>query len=161
MPLTVEQLPGYLRRLGDKAAHEAPIRAVVAMAHAYQREVVESMRGPSPSPPGTPPARVSGTLARSVKPSAARMTGPYAAGNSVAPHTVYARIQQRGGHIYPRHETADGRPGFLRWESKTGVHYARHVYLPPRPYMVMTPATRTACHDAAVSAVRAILPGSG
>ena len=131
------------------------------MGQAYQREVVQSMGGASPSPPGTPPARVTGTLARSIRVAPAQPDGDYAAQNSVAPHTVYARIQQLGGDIYPRHMTASGRLGYLRWEGKDGAHFSQHVYLPPRPYMVMTPEARTACHDAAVNAVSALLPGAG
>ena len=158
MAITVEELPGYLRRLGDRAKHEAPIRAVVAMGQAYQGEVVRSMHGPAPSPPGTPPARRSGTLARSVRVGAARMVRAYAAQNSVSPHTAYARIQQAGGDIQPRHLTSSGHLGFLRWEDASGVHFSRHVRLPARPYMVMTPQARSAVHHAAVRAVDGMLP---
>ena len=139
MAITVEEIPGYLRRLAEKAAREAPIRAVVAMGNAYEREVVQSMGGASPSPPGTPPARVTGTLARSVRVAPAVMVSAYAASNSVAPHTVYARIQQYGGEIHARHLTAGGKPGYLRWEGRDGVHYRHSVTLPPRPYMIMPP----------------------
>ncbi len=159
--LTVEELPGYLRRMAQKAGREAPIRAVVAMANAYTREVVQSMGGDSPSPPGTPPARVTGTLARSIRATPAVMISAYAARNQVAPHTVYARIQQYGGEIHARHLTPRGRPGYLRWEGRDGVHFRHSVYLPPRPYMIMPPPYRAAVHDAAVNAVRGLLPGAG
>jgi hypothetical protein len=165
--LTVFELPGYLSKLADTLQRQAPSRAVTAIAQAYQRDVVQSMSGGSPSPPGTPPGRRTGTLARSIRAEEPYSSGPYSARTSVAPHTVYARIQQLGGHIYPRH-TLQGRDvpfgpvrysdlGFLRWESDGQVHFARHVYLPPRPYMVMRPETRTRCHDAAVAALQQVL----
>ena len=168
MAITVAQLPGYLRRIAADLQAEAPIRAAHAMADAYTRVVVESMHGDSPSPPGTPPARVTGTLARSIRRGGGHATGPYSFMVSVAPHTVYARIQQLGGHIYPRHTlragpreansayspVAYGELGFLRWEDKGGVHFSRHVYLPKRPYMVMSEQARTECHDAAAQALQ-------
>jgi phage gpG-like protein len=110
--ITAEQLPGYLRRLADDiAVKEAPERACTAMGNAYKRVVIDSMRGDSPSPPGTPPARVTGTLARSIAdhPLGTRQIREYAAECSVAPHTVYARIQQTGGIITARHMLGENR----------------------------------------------------
>jgi hypothetical protein len=167
MPITVAELPGYLHRIADELKAEAPIRAAHAMGDAYIRVVVTSMHGGSPSPPGTPPARVTGTLARSIRRGGGHPVGPYAFWVSVAPHTVYARIQQLGGHIYPKHTLA-GRStpygpvrysdlGYLRWTSGGAVHFSRHVYLPKRPYMVMSPAARSACHNAAKNAVEGML----
>jgi hypothetical protein len=157
MPITVAELPGYLHRIADELKAEAPIRAAHAMGDAYIHVVVTSMHGGSPSPPGTPPARVTGTLARSIRRGGGHPVGPYAFWVSVAPHTVYARIQQLGGHIRPKHTTASGRLGYLRWEGPGGVHFSQHVYLPRRPYMVMSPAARSACHNAAKNAVEGML----
>jgi phage gpG-like protein len=160
MPITVAELPGYLHRIADKLKAEAPIRAAHAMGDAYIRVVVESMHGGSPSPPGTPPARVTGTLARSIRRGGGHPVGEYAFMVSVAPHTVYARIQQLGGHIRPKHTIKRGdreQLGYLRWESGGRVHFSQHVYLPPRPYMVMSPAARTECHNAAKNAVEGML----
>jgi phage gpG-like protein len=154
--LTVAQLPGYLRKIADELRERAPIEAARAMGNAYIPVVVNSMRGPAPSPPGTPPARRSGTLARSIRRGPGHSTGPYSYTVFVAPHTVYARIQQLGGHIRPKHTTAGGRLGYLRWEDKGGVHYSQHVYLPKRPYMVMSEQARTACHDAAAAAAASL-----
>ena len=187
--MTPEELPAYLKRLAAKAGKEGPPRAARAMANAYLREVVSTLGGPSPSAPGTPPGRRTGTLARSIRAEDPVMTGDYSAESSVAPHTVYARIQQRGGVIYPRHMTGAGRLdpygselsglrtlaalgrrgaearlkeagklGFLSWAGPDGRrHYSKRVRLPARPYMVMTPAARTACHDAAARAVDRLL----
>jgi phage gpG-like protein len=149
--MTPAELPGRLSRLARDVRDHAALDAADAMAQSYQRSVVKSMRGPSPSPAGTPPARRTGTLARSVRPEAARPAGAGRATSSVAPHAVYARIQQLGGVIVPV------RAKVLRWVDKTGTHYARRVRLPARPYMVMTDARRAECRDAAKAAARRVI----
>ena len=148
--MTPEQLPGRLRRLAGDVRARAALDAADAMAQAYQRSVVKSMRGPSPSPPGTPPARRTGTLARSVRAEPASGGGGRAT-SSVAPHTVYARIQQKGGDIYPV------RAKVLRWKEGRKTRFARHVHLPKRPYMVMTPARREEIRRAGIAAVRKVI----
>lgn len=145
--MTPAELADRLRSLAQDVQDRAVADAADAMAQAYQREVVKSMRGPSPSPPGTPPARRTGTLARSVKAEPAVLSGPGRASSSVAPHTVYARIQQLGGVIVPVRAKA------LRWKDKGGVHYRKRVRLPARPYMVMTGERRRLCKSAAIAAV--------
>lgn len=154
MAITVAQLPGYLRKIADDLKERAPIAAANAMGDAYTRVVVQSMKGDSPSPPGTPPARVTGTLARSVRRTPGHRLSLYSYTVSVAPHTVYARIQQLGGRVTAKHTMTDGRLGYLRWEDKRGVHYRRSVVLPKRPYMVMSDQARTECHDAAARALQ-------
>jgi hypothetical protein len=153
--VTPAELPAYLRRLAAEVKERAALDAADAMAQTYQSAVVRSMKGPSPSAPGTPPARRSGTLARSVRAEPAKGSGGRAT-SSVAPHTVYARIQQAGGDIYPV------RAKVLRWKAgsqggKARYAYAKHVYLPPRPYMVMTGSRRSDCRDAAIAAVRKVV----
>lgn len=151
--MTPAELPARLRRLAGQVKERAAVDAADVMAQTYQRGVVRSMKGPSPSPEGSPPARRTGTLARSVRAEPAKGDGARAAA-SVAPHTVYARIQQLGGDIYPVRAKA------LRWKDKGGVHFALHVRLPKRPYMVMTPQRRAECRDAAIAAVRAVVRGA-
>jgi hypothetical protein len=52
----------------------------------------------------------------------------------VGPTTVYGRIRELGGHIYPV------RAPMLRWRDDSGVwHAAKHVYQKPQPYL--KPAT--------------------
>jgi phage gpG-like protein len=149
--VTPADLPAYLRRLGRDVRDRGAVDAADAMAASYQNSVRRSMKGPSPSPPGTPPARRTGTLARSVVQEAAKLTGSGRASSSVAPHTVYARIQNNGGVIVPVRAKA------LRWKDKTGVHYARKVRLPARPYMVMNDERRRDCRSAAVAAVERVV----
>lgn len=160
--MTPEELPVRLRGISLDVKARAAVAAADAMAQTYQSEVVRSMGGAAPSPPGTPPARRTGTLARSVRAKPATGGGGRAT-SSVSPHTVYARIQQLGGDIYPV------RAKNLRWkssvfgplnkgQSRTGYVYAKHVHLPARPYMVMNSGRRQRVHDAAVRAVRGLMP---
>lgn len=146
--MTPAQLPLWLKGFEDRARERAAADAANAMALTYQREVVASMHGPAPSPPGTPPARRTGTLARSVRPKLATGGGTRAT-SSVAPHTVYARIQQLGGiiRVVRARVLTDGKR-----------FYGKQVTLPARPYMTM-PADRLARvlkagKDAALRAVR-------
>jgi phage gpG-like protein len=147
--VTPAELPAYLSRLRDRVRADGARDAANAMALAYQRSVVRSMHGPAPSPPGTPPARRTGTLARSVRTRPAAGGGARAT-SSVAPHTVYARIQQLGGgiHVVRAKVLTDGKRFF-----------GKHVHLPARPYMTMTGERRTQCHQAAAAAVRRVIAG--
>lgn len=149
--MTPAELPARLRRLAADVRDRAVLDAADAMAQSFQGSVARSMTGPSPSRPGTPPARRTGTLARSVRAEPARLTVTGRAESSVAPHAVYARIQQLGGDIYPV------RAKVLRWTDKGGTHYARHVHLPARPYIVMTGERRQQCRSAAVAAVQKVV----
>lgn len=146
--MTPAELPARLRRLAADVQDQAVLDAADAMSQAYQREVVRSMTGPSPSAPGTPPARRTGTLARSVRAEPAVLSGSGRATSSVAPHTVYARIQQLGGVIVPV------RAPLLKWKDKSGWHSARRVRLPARPYMTMPLARREKVRSAAVAAIQ-------
>lgn len=133
--MTPEEVPGFLAAIQARVATAAPDCAM-AMGRVHQRrmqdnELVRFSHAPgtkTPSPPGAPPALISGALRNSVT----CIRGP--GGGMVAsaltgPHTVYASIQEYGGHIYPR------RAKFLRWEQDGQVHFSKHVYLPPRPYV--------------------------
>lgn len=145
--MTPAELPARLRALAAQVQDHAAVDAADAMAQSFQRGVVKSMTGSSPSAPGTPPARRTGTLARSVRPEPAKSTGAGRASSSVAPHAVYARIQQNGGDIYPV------RAKLLRFKVGGKYRYAKHVHLPARPYMVMNAARRQECRSAAIAAV--------
>jgi phage gpG-like protein len=67
----------------------------------------------TPSPPGQPPAKISGDLADSVRAEAPRSFGTYVWASKVGGHTVYWRIQGMGGVTGRNHATT----------------------LPPRPYL--------------------------
>lgn len=149
--MTPAELPRHLAALGRQVRARAALDAADAMAQSYQRDVVASMRGPSPSPPGEPPARRTGTLARSVRAEPAVAAGAGRATSSVAPHTVYARIQQKGGVIVPV------RAKVLRWKEGGKYRYARRVVLPARPYMVMTDARARRCRERGIRAVERVV----
>jgi hypothetical protein len=152
--VTPDELPVALGALRDRLLAYGARDAATRMALAAQREIVKSMRGdPVPSAPGTPPARRTGTLARSLRVVPA-LGGFARAVARLAPHTVYARIQQLGGHIYPV------RARVLRWKGLDGkAHFAKHVYLPPRPYMQVIRETAVKCRAAAIDAVQAVIRG--
>jgi phage gpG-like protein len=148
--MTPAQLPAFLQRFADRA-QAAALAAANAAAQAYQAEVVRSMHGPAPSPKGTPPARRSGTLARSVRAKPAVLSGTVRAKSSVAPHTVYARIQQLGGPIDAKRHPVLGNP-------KVGW-FGKHVDLPARPYMTMPAARLARVRKAGKTAARRAIGG--
>ncbi|MEU0516645.1 hypothetical protein [Streptosporangium sp. NPDC006007] len=108
-----------LQGFGHRASEGARAAADV-MALASEREIKRALRTyshprgtPTPSPPGSPPALVSGALRRSVKARRPRQTGAARWEAHTAPSIVYSRIHELGG-----------------W---TGRGHAS--YLPPRPYV--------------------------
>lgn len=110
-----------LRRLKKKAAGPAARDVAKAMGTAYQRDVVirELSRYShppgtgTPSPPGFPPARVTGQLAISIRTDPPIQVGSASWKTRVGPTAVYGRIQELGG--------------------VTGRNHATR--LPPRPYL--------------------------
>jgi hypothetical protein len=71
-----------------------------------------------------------GTLRRSIRRDPVVYLGSGLWRIHVAPHTVYARLQELGGHIYPH----EGHK-WLHWVDEQGSHYRKHVYVPARPYL--------------------------
>lgn len=109
-----------LRRLADRAESEGGRAAANAMADAGQAEIRRKLsqkshaRGtPTPSAPGTPPARISGRLEGSIATTPATGGGGTWTAYAGPRGVVYAAIQNYGG--------------------QAGRHHASH--LPPRPYM--------------------------
>jgi hypothetical protein len=147
--VTPDELVAYLTVLRDKAALAAPA-AAKAMGEAYKDHLqnvtlVRSSHPPAtktPSPPGSPPALMTGTLRRSITCVQGPGGGTYGTA-LVSPHTIYARIQEYGGHIYPK------RVRYLRWVEDGMVHYSKHVYIPERPYL--RPAVRETVADGSLS----------
>ena len=132
--MTPDELPAYLQAIAARvpAGCAAAANAMAGAEHRYlvTNVLVRYTHPPqtkTPSPPGQPPALVTGTLRRSLRVVPAAPAPRTTA--SLAPHTVYARIQELGGNIYPV------RRKFLRWVEDGTVHFAKHVHLPARPYM--------------------------
>lgn len=170
MALTPQELPGYWLMLIAKMEANGPKAAANAMSKVFHNqlvgvELVRFSHGPgqrTSSPPGQPPAAVSGALRRSVRLYPATATGSYTAQSSVVPLIVYARIQEMGGTVVAKHTGKDGKPGYLRFAGAGGYHFARSVTLPPRPYMRPTHKRTVAdgsLRSAAAKAVRGVLLG--
>jgi len=111
-----------LRRLAERADGPAGKAAAGAGAEALRDAMKRKLgqrghpRGtPTPSAPGTPPARISGALEGSVTASAATGGGGVWRAHSGPHGIVYAAIQNYGG--------------------VAGRHHASH--LPPRPYQAL------------------------
>src|SRR6184192_2354815 len=133
-----------LRAISRSAAERGGPKAAEAMgrvlAHGIQvnelRRFTHPAGTPTTSPKGQPPARVTGSLARSIRQepvSGGKPVGPFRYETTVGPTIVYGRIQELGG-----------------WSGK-----GHNTYLPPRPYIV--PATirlRGQIGEAAVKAFR-------
>jgi phage gpG-like protein len=115
---TVPEISEALRRMqarapaGVKAAAAAMGLAMETAAKLELSRVSHSRGTPTPSPPGSPPALISGALRRSVitRPDAA---SGYRASVTVGGTIVYARIQELGGRAGRNHASL----------------------LPPRPYL--------------------------
>lgn len=124
-----------LKAIRDLATTVAPKAAVTAMAHlGVAATVVQLSRTshgkgePTSSAAGSPPAWVSGSLARSIIATPAIGVGAWASA-TIGPTIIYGRIQELGGKI-----TAKGGKK-LAWQGTDGMHFAKSVKLPARPYL--------------------------
>jgi hypothetical protein len=99
-------------RTATRSGAKEGIRLVQRRAFVQLSRYSHPPNTPTPSPPGEPPARISGHLRGGLSP-----TGPYPTGagfgGKLGPTAVYARIQELGGQAGRNHS----------------------VTLPPRPYM--------------------------
>lgn len=113
---------GQVERSTPRAMKQA-LRVVERSYKKILRTYTHPEGTPTPSPPGQPPALVTGTLMRSVK-----TRGPYPGKRrlqtvgSVGPTAIYARIQDLGGDVRKgRREGQRRRPVGL-------------IHIPARPY---------------------------
>lgn len=139
MAISYSELPGVLQAVRDRIATAAPACAKAMGDTYYDRLTKVTLRRYShapatktPAPRRTgPPAWMTGDLARSVTVVRGPSSGMRAS-VTVGPHTVYARIQELGGHIRPV------RARYLRWTEDGVTHFSKHVYIPERPYVKPT-----------------------
>jgi hypothetical protein len=121
----------------NTAAGPAAEKACNAIGESYMKTVKRELstyphapHTKTPSPRGSYPGLISGNLRKSVEKTPA-VGGGGVWRCSVAPHTVYARIQEYGG---PMH----GHP-WMRWVTYDvpggPVFFKRFIELPERPYM--------------------------
>jgi phage gpG-like protein len=136
-----DELPAFLGAIRDRAAKAAP-PAALAMGLVHQRYVTgvtlaRAAHAPvtqTPSPPGDPPAIMTGTLRRSITCVRGAGGGMHAS-SLVAPHTIYAATQEWGGVHH-------GNPHMWLWLRYIGPEEVRRrgwvkrtVTIPARPYM--------------------------
>lgn len=133
-----------LRRMADKADNEGGRAAAEAMAGAGRDEIQRKLgqrshgRGtPTPSAPGTPPARISGALQGSIHAAPPAGGGGYWYAYVGPRGVVYAGIQQHGG--------------------EAGRNHASH--LPPRPYMDVSGAYARISQAGASAFYRVVIGG--
>lgn len=81
----------------------------------------------TPSPPGEPPALITGNLRRSVVTDGPHQVDEDVVTGSMGPSAIYAEIQEKGGTVVARNYRQLGNPavGF----------FGRSVTLPARPYV--------------------------
>lgn len=144
MSITSSELPGMWAEIVDRAGF-APVLAASNMADDFAAEVKRRLTALShprstrtPSPPGEPPAKISGKLAGSVRPLGASLSRAAPSGDSaarsVAASTPYAASQERGSFPMRAH-TSKG----MRWQEPPGVwHRSMQHDLPQRSYMEST-----------------------
>lgn len=126
--IAIEKKMVAVDRVTSKAMREG-LRMVERSVKLILRTYTHPEGTPTTSPPGSPPALVTGTLMRSVKPR-----GPfpgkkrYTYRGTVGPTAVYSRIQELGGRVPNRRRREFG--------PQTERGYTR---LPARPYV--KPAT--------------------
>ena len=104
------------------AAERETVKATAAAAHLVEREIKLTLRTythrpgeKTTSPPGQPPALVTGNLARSVivrGPRAGRK--PYQVVAHIGPTAVYSRIQELGGRAGYRHRSRLPKRPYVR-----------------------------------------------
>lgn len=111
---TINSLDRIIRAIEDVT----PL-AVEEVRDQTRRDIVRLLRmrmhppgTPTPSPPGEPPAKISGDLMRSIKSFPVERTGEFTWKASVKSFNEYSRIQELGGVSGRGHQT----------------------HLPPRPY---------------------------
>lgn len=131
-----------LETFRDRAAAAAPAMAG-AMGEAHKDHLVNvtlvrSGAHPpvsqTPSPPGSPPAQMTGSLRRSVRRTPGAGGGMHAS-SIVSANTIYAATQEWGG-------THHGNPRMWLWLKYVGPEAVRRhgwvkevVHIPERPYL--------------------------
>jgi hypothetical protein len=131
------ELPAMFAAIEAKVADRGATVAVTAMGRTFQRAVKRTLSVTSHPPGafsivprGAPPSLASGELRRSVQ-FAPGASGGVVASSSVAPHTVYAGVQEFG---LPDPIRAVHRK-YMRFTTDGKVYYMKEVHVGPHPYM--------------------------
>jgi hypothetical protein len=129
----IATLPEAARRASHKGAEQIKNNAqhILSLEHAPGTK--------SPSPPGAPPARITGELADTI------LVSDMGDGSEVGPTAHYGRFLELGG----THE------GHMRWFEDGEWHRARVLHKGPRPYMKPArDASLPEIHEIAVREIR-------
>ena len=139
--MSPDQAIAYMELIRDKAAKAAPACAM-AMGETHrdymQRVTLSRYQSvpvsQTPSPPGAPPASMTGTLRRSVTCVRGPGGGMFASAYT-GPHTIYAVTQEWG-------EVHTGNPRMWLWLKYIGPYEVKkrgwvkeRVFIPARPYV--------------------------
>jgi hypothetical protein len=124
-----------LRLIAERAARPAPVAAATAAGRAGETlvKVVLTKRShalgtPTPSPKGSPPAKISGDLARSVQRTPTAPLGPGRAESTYGPTLFYGTVQEYGWpNIRAKNFPVLGNP--------TVGFFGKEVTIPARPFM--------------------------
>jgi hypothetical protein len=124
-----------LRVLADRAARPAPVAAATAAGRAGETLVklvltknTHAAGTPTPSPKGSPPAKISGDLARSVQRTPTIALGVGVAETTYGPTVIYGTVQEFGMPISVKRKQ-------VLANAATGQIFGTHVVIPPRPFM--------------------------
>ena len=140
--MSPDQAIAYMQLIRDKAAKAAPDCAMaMGKVHQDYMQRVTLSRFQSvpvsqtPSPPGAPPASMTGTLRRSVTCTRGPGGGTRAT-SLVGPHTIYAATQEWGD------EDRHGNPRMWLWLKYIGPYEVKRrgwvkerVKIPARPFV--------------------------
>jgi hypothetical protein len=83
---------------------------------------------PTPSPKGSPPAKISGDLARSVQRTPTVLLAPGIASSTYGPTVIYGTVQEFGMPISVKRKQVLANVA-------TGQIFGTSVVIPPRPFM--------------------------
>lgn len=113
----------------DKAIQAGIKQGLDAAGVHLQREIRDSLNGQSPSSPGNPPGRRTGTLAKSIQVDRSGNRGARPVVR-VGTNLEYAPIHEFGGTITPKKADA------LKFKLPDGSwRTAKRVIMPARPFM--------------------------
>lgn len=141
----------------ERRVVEASPLVVMAMARRFRErvrdvELIRFQHAPgtrTTSPPGSPPAKMTGRLRDSVQ-AWPGVAGVVSAAY-VAPFQFYAGVQEYGDEMVPTHFH------YMHWYTDGVPYWKKHVTVPARPYM--RPAIKAAIANGSLSraAVKAFM----
>ena len=138
MSNAAREVADALRVIRDKAASEAPLAACNALGATAQTaiKVALSLRShakgtPTPSKPGQPPARVTGSLASSVHRTTPQLTGEGMSRCAVGTTLIYGPVHEFGPVVIRARN-------FPQLGNPTVGFFGPEVTIPRRPYIAPT-----------------------